>query len=307
MSSRGSTAAVDRYGHDPQLTRATWRALAGVVVAAVLTAAALVAAGLFFLAKGLFLGLRAVQGVAAALHLPVVVVIAVVVLVVAVVVLRRARPSRRGLRPGPRLAPEHPASEALARLAALADVDAPPLVSVALGGANAVVLRDDDDVAVIGLSPGALALPRPELDAVLAHELFHVAHGDIGLVERLEHLAAVAEERTIGAVSRRVRAAVNWLLCQRELSADRAAALLTGRPADVVAALRRCGDDDSLPGTADLRDTTSVAFVPMAMPVRPTPHGGFGSDPPPTHPSVAARTEALARVAAQLSADPRVG
>jgi heat shock protein HtpX len=306
VSSRGSTAAVDRYGHDPQLTRATWRALAGVVVAAVLTAAALVAAGLFFLAKGLFLGLRAVQGVAAALHLPVVVVIAVVVLVV------RSwccgvPGSRRGLRPGPRLAPEHPASEALARLAALADVDAPPLVSVALGGANAVVLRDDDDVAVIGLSPGALALPRPELDAVLAHELFHVAHGDIGLVERLEHLAAVAEERTIGAVSRRVRAAVNWLLCQRELSADRAAALLTGRPADVVAALRRCGDDDSLPGTADLRDTTSVAFVPMAMPVRPTPHGGFGSDPPPTHPSVAARTEALARVAAQLSADPRVG
>lgn len=298
---------MDRYGHDPELTRATWRALAGVVGAAVLTAAALVVAGLFFLGKGFFLGLRAAQGTAEVLHLPVAVVVVIVMLVVAVVVLRRARPHRSGLRPGPRLAPEHPASQALARLAALADVDAPPLVSVALGGANAVVLRDDDDVAVIGLSPGALALPRPELDAVLAHELFHVAHGDVGLVERLEHLASVAEERTIGAVSRRVRAAVNRLLRQRELSADRAAALLTGHPADVVAALRRCGDDDSLPGPLDLRATTSVAFVPMSRPAPASPHGGFRSDPPPTHPSVAARTEALARVAAQLSADPRVG
>ena len=110
-----------------------------------------------------------------------------------------------------------------------------------------------------------------------------------------------------GGVSRRVRAAVNRLLRQRELSADRAAALLTGHPADVVAALRRCGDDDSLPGTADLRGTTSVAFVPMALPVRPTPHGGFRSDPPPTHPALAERTENLARVAARLAAGPRVG
>jgi heat shock protein HtpX len=277
---------ASRYGDDPVLTRATRRAVVSVVGAVVLLVVGLsVAVSLVSFKFGTF----AFKAVGAThgwiLLLP---------LAIAVLWLTRAiRRATRGDRLGSdahELDVDHPLRVSLARLAALADVPVPPLRVVDSQRPNSYVVVEEDGTQTLCVTSSALeACTQAELDAMLAHELFHVAHGDARLTSRLEAMAELADTR-VSVLSGWIVPAVRGLMRQRELSADRAAALLTSRPSDLDSAVRTCTRAVH-PGPPDLRLVTAVPFVEASSGERP----GWC-----THPSVDERADSLARVAAQL-------
>lgn len=286
-----------RYGDDRALTAATRRAALRVGVALLVTAVfvllsvALVGAKFGFWAAihgggGLIgTGLSIVHWWGALLIL-----LAAVALVT--VRLLRAAPEPSMPRSAYDLPPEHPARDSLARLAALADMPAPALRIVPSTQLNAFVVDDPDlPVTVLLTEAALLELPPEELEAVLAHELFHVAHGDTRLTRRLEQVADIAEQRAPRFASGFVLRSVRAMMRQRELSADRHAALLTGHPSVLLAAVQRCDASDGAV-VRDLREVATVGFVA-------TDDVGYprATD---THPSAAERAEVLARVATSL-------
>jgi heat shock protein HtpX len=289
--------AVMRYGDDRALSRATRRAAVHVGVALLVTAVfvllsvALVAAKFGFWAAihgggGLLsTGLSVVHWWGALLILLGAVVIVTIRLL-------RAAPEPSMPRTAYDLEQDHPARDALARLAALADMPVPALRVVPSTQLNAFVVDDPDLPVTVLLTEGALyGLTPDELEAVLAHELFHVAHGDTRLTRRLEQVADIAEQRAPRFASGYVLRAVRSMMRQRELSADRHAALLTGHPSVLLAAVQRC---DASEGGAmrDLREVATVGFVASEP-----GYAGPGTD---THPSIPERAEVLARVASSL-------
>jgi Zn-dependent protease with chaperone function len=282
-------AGPSRYGEDPVLTRATRRAVLAVVAAVVLLAAGLAVVvaviALKFAPFGLLRAVGATHGLL--LLVPLGVGVLWVVRELMRPVRGRSVASDRAVEPGP----DHPQRLALVRLAALADVPAPSLWIVESIRPNSYVVVEPDGVEVVCLTTAALDSCTPaELDAMLAHELFHVAHGDALLTGRLEGIAELTERRA-SVLGRWVVPAVRGLMRQRELAADRAAALLTGRPGDLDSAVRTCTDVGAHAGPADLRLTLAVPFVEAA---------DRESSGRRTHPSVAERAESLARVAVAL-------
>jgi heat shock protein HtpX len=169
-------------------------------------------------------------------------------------------------------------------------------------------------------------LEADELEGVLAHELSHVAHKDVAVITVASFLGVLAGlivrfafySQLFGARGRKdqntvaifmtvmvVAAAVyaiSFLLIRalsryRELAADRAAALLTGRPSALASALTKVTGDIARIPTEDLR--TAQAFNAFYF----TP--AFGSEPGiskffSTHPSLEQRLEQLARISAEL-------
>jgi heat shock protein HtpX len=185
---------------------------------------------------------------------------------------------------------DHPLRIALARLAALADMPVPPLRIVRSGRPNSYVVVEPDGVECLCVTTAALELCSPaELDAMLAHELFHIAHGDARLTGRLEAMAELAHAK-VPLLADPIVGSVRRLMRQRELSADRAAALLTGRPSDLDSAIRTCGQEGAT-GPGDLRLAVAVPFVQTEA-IWPPEHR--------THPDADERAQSLARVAAQL-------
>ena len=284
----GDTAAR-RYGDDPVLTRATRRAVVavgGAVVLLILGLSVVVSAiGLKFGPWGGFKVVGSTHGLV--LLLPVAIAVAWF--------LRSLRRAGRGRYLGRGDASEppadHPLRVALERLAALADVPVPPLRIVPSPRPNSYVVVEMDGTQTICVTTSALErCSAAELDAMLAHELFHIAHGDAPLMARLEAIAELADDKVV-ALSGWIVPAVRNLMRQRELAADRAAALLTGRPGDIDAAVRTCSYGPGSLGPADLRVALGVPFVEAVVPER------FDWR---THPTVQERAESLARVAAQL-------
>jgi Zn-dependent protease with chaperone function len=276
-----------RYGDDPVLQRATRRAVAAVAGAVVLLVVGLTVVVTVVAAKFAHWGAFKVIGATHGLALLVPFAIAVLWL------LRELRRAERGTRLGrsdvAEVPPGDPLRVALERLAALADVPVPPLRIVASDRPNSSVVVAADRVQTICVTTAAVEQCAPaELDAMLAHELFHIAHGDASLTSRLEAIAELAD-RKVGFLAGWIVPAVRSLMRQRELSADRAAALLTGSPSDLDAAVRTCTSARS--GPADLRLVMAVPFV-EASPAGPLDRR--------THPSVDERAANLARVAAQL-------
>jgi heat shock protein HtpX len=167
----------------------------------------------------------------------------------------------------------------------------PPLRLVESSRPNSYVVVEADRTQIICVTTAALERCSPaELDAMLAHELFHIAHGDAPLMTRLEAIAELADDK-VRVLSGWIVPAVRNLMRQRELAADRAAALLTGRPGDLDSAVRTCSYGPDPLGPADLRVALGVPFVEVVVPER------FDWR---THPTVQERAESLARVAAQL-------
>jgi Zn-dependent protease with chaperone function len=188
---------------------------------------------------------------------------------------------------------DHRARATLARLAALADMPTPVLVAIDSEAANSFVVDGPGHPVTIVVTTTALtSCPPDELEAMLAHELFHVAHGDTGLTRRLEQLADIADDRAPRFIASYVMRAVRTMMRQRELSADRAAALLTGRPSTLLAAIERCSGSASLSPTRDLRAAMSVGFVAAIVKPRSAAEA--------THPTLQQRSEVLARVASSL-------
>ncbi|WP_328564617.1 zinc metalloprotease HtpX [Streptomyces coelicoflavus] len=218
------------------------------------------------------------------------------------------------------------------RLAAMADMPKPVVAVSEMEMPNAFATGRNPDNAVVCVTTGLLRRLEPaELEGVLAHELSHVAHKDVAVITVASFLGVIAglivrfafysqlfggrrDQNTMAvlAVVMGVSAAVyalSFLLIRalsryRELAADRAAALLTGRPSALAAALTKVTGDIARIPTKDLR--TAQAFNAFYF----TP--AFGSDPGlgrffATHPTLEQRLEQLGRISTELGEAPAPG
>lgn len=289
--------AVVRYGEDRELTRATRRAAFRVGVAIAVTAVfVLLSVALVGAKFGLWAAMHGGWGMLGSglsfVHWWGALLIFVVAVAVVTRRLLREAPEPSMPRTAYDLPAEHPARGSLARLAALAGMPEPVLRAVPSTQRNAFVVDDPDlPVTILVTEAALLELPPGELEAVLAHELFHVAHGDTRLTRRLEQVADIAERKAPWFASGYVLRSVRSMMRQRELSADRHAAMLTGRPSVLLAAVQSCGDSDG-GVTRDLREVALVGFVA-------TDRRAVPSDTD-THPTADERAEVLARVATSL-------
>ncbi|MXM62864.1 zinc metalloprotease HtpX [Streptomyces sp. HUCO-GS316] len=212
------------------------------------------------------------------------------------------------------------------RLCAIADMPKPVVAVSQMDMPNAFATGRNPDNAVVCVTTGLLRRLQPaELEGVLAHELSHVAHKDVAVITIASFLGVIAglivrfafysqlfgggrrDQNTavvfaaVMAVSAAVYA-ISFLLIRalsryRELAADRAAALLTGRPSALASALTKVTGDIARIPAKDLR--TAQAFNAFYF----TP--ALGAEPGlaqifSTHPSLEQRLEQLGRISTEL-------
>ena len=208
------------------------------------------------------------------------------------------------------------------RLCALADMPKPRVGIADMAAPNAFATGRSPDRAVVCVTTGILhTLDAEELEAVLAHELSHVAHRDVlvmtvassagiaaGLLMRFAQFGGMGRSRNNSAFPAVLAAlavslvvyAVSFLLLRllsryRELSADRAGAYLTLKPSALGSALQKISGEASATPTRDLR-----AGAASALCIVPALTGGL-SGLLATHPPLQQRLEQLARIQAELS------
>jgi heat shock protein HtpX len=169
-------------------------------------------------------------------------------------------------------------------------------------------------------------LNEEELEAVIAHELSHVAHRDVtvmtiaaftsilaGFITRSAMWGSMMRDRrdqnaavvflAVMAVSAIIYG-ISFLLIRalsryRELGADRGAALLTGKPSALASALVKISGGMNAIPDKDLRSMEPVSAIAFA----PAFKGGKGMGMEAifaTHPSLEKRLEQLAKISAQL-------
>jgi heat shock protein HtpX len=205
---------------------------------------------------------------------------------------------------------------------AIADSDIP----------NAFATGRSQKKAVVCATTGILRRLDPEeLEGVLAHELSHVAHRDVvvmtiasflGVLAGLVTRVAFYSELFGGGGNRRGRSndqnaqlvelvillvsalvyAISFVLIRtlsryRELSADRSAALLTGRPSALASALQKVTGAMARIPTRDLRSAehfNAFFFSPAIA------NGASLSSLFSTHPSLEKRLQQLAEISREL-------
>ncbi|MGH8883650.1 MAG: zinc metalloprotease HtpX [Egibacteraceae bacterium] len=217
------------------------------------------------------------------------------------------------------------------RLCALADMPKPRVALADSDIPNAFATGRNPAHAVVCATTGLMRrLDGPEVEAVLAHELSHVAHRDVavmtiasflglaaGMVVRFAYYAGLfggfggRDDRDgdsnvpvvfVVMLVSAVVYAVSFLLTRalsryRELSADRGAAVLTGRPSTLASALVKVSGEMSKIPDRDLRSAESLNAFFFA----PALANGFSlSSLFSTHPSLEQRLEQLARIEAQM-------
>jgi heat shock protein HtpX len=216
------------------------------------------------------------------------------------------------------------------RLCLLSDLPKPRVAIADSDVPNAFATGRNQSSAVVCVTTGIMRrLDEPELEAVLSHELSHVAHRDVavmtiagflgiaaGLITRMFLYAGLFggfgghdddDDRGAPAillimlVSALVYA-VSFLLTRalsryRELSADRAGALLTGAPSKLASALVKISGEMGRIPTRDLRAAeplNAFFFAPALAP-------GFSlSSLFSTHPSLERRLDQLAQLESGL-------
>ena len=213
------------------------------------------------------------------------------------------------------------------RLCALADMEKPKVAIAEMDIPNAFATGRNQKAAVVCATTGILNRLEPaELEAVLAHELSHVAHRDVAVMTIASFLGIMAglltrfalfsglvsedEDRNsagvfaLVVVASAVVYALSFLLTRalsryRELSADRSAAILTGAPATLASALVKVTGDIGRIPTRDLRAAEPVNALLFA----PALAQGFSlSSLFSTHPSLERRLDQLARIEADMGA-----
>jgi heat shock protein HtpX len=218
------------------------------------------------------------------------------------------------------------------RICALSDMPKPRVAVADTDVPNAFATGRNQDNAVVCVTTGLLRrLDTTELEGVLAHELSHVAHRDVAVMTIASFLGILAglltrfglEWGLWGGFSDRNRNnndqstamvllivigvsaavyAISFLLTRalsryRELSADRAAAVLTGRPSALASALTKVTGEMARIPTKDLRAAEPFNAFYFA----PAFSKGFSiSTLFSTHPSLDKRLEQLASISAQL-------
>ncbi len=178
---------------------------------------------------------------------------------------------------------EHPHLQALvARVAAQANLPPPRVALVASDGSNAFSVGRTPARAVVALTTELVHRLTPgELEAVVAHELAHVANRD-GLVMTLVSVPALAgavmwhDDDWRGKVAFilyfpiwLVGLVLMWAISRyREYVADRTAALMTGAPEQLMSALADIGGEEP---RGDLRGGVAI----QALCIVPTKTTGW--------------------------------
>jgi heat shock protein HtpX len=214
------------------------------------------------------------------------------------------------------------------RLCAMADMPKPRVGIADLSIPNAFATGRSPERSVVCVTTGILGLlTADEMEAVLAHELSHVAHRDVTVMTIASTAGIVAGMLTRGAqygaffgggrrssndnnggvpvwaiilVVSLVVYAVSFFLTRllsryRELCADRSGAYLTMKPRALATALQKIsGHMNGIPDR-DLRSVDSMnAFF-----ISPAVKAGF-NQLTSTHPSLEQRLEQLAKIQAEL-------
>ncbi|WP_432012048.1 zinc metalloprotease HtpX [Streptomyces cucumeris] len=214
---------------------------------------------------------------------------------------------------------------AVDRLCALADMPKPRVAIADTDVPNAFATGRNQRNALVCATTGLLRRLEPdELEGVLAHELSHVAHRDVAVMTIASFLGVLAGMMTRvalwGGLTRggsrdnntaiavlliplvsAVVYAISFLLTRllsryRELSADRAAALLTGRPSALAAALTKVTGQMARIPTRDLRKAEPYNAFWFA----PALSGRSMSRLLSSHPTLEQRLDQLGRISAQL-------
>lgn len=217
------------------------------------------------------------------------------------------------------------------RLCALSDMPKPRVAIADTDVPNAFATGRNQKSAVVCVTTGILRRLEPtELEGVLAHEMSHVAHRDVAVMTIASFLGVAAglitrfglqfgfyggfgdrdrrdDQNTAVAFMLVVAAsvvvyAISFLLTRalsryRELAADRAGALLTGRPSALASALTKVTGEMARIPSRDLREAepfNAFFFAPAFA-------KGFSlSTLFSTHPPLEQRLDQLARISAQL-------
>jgi heat shock protein HtpX len=225
---------------------------------------------------------------------------------------------------------------AIDRLCALADMKKPRVAIANTDVPNAFATGRSPNSAVVCATTGLMRrLDEPELEAVLAHELSHVAHRDVAVMTIASFLGMVAGMITrimlwtgliggFGGGNRNnnqgggdqtalvelgvlvvsvVVYAISFLLTMalsryRELAADRSGALLTGQPSALASALVKVTGDMARIPTRDLR--ASESFNAFYFTPAIAKNGLSISTLFSTHPSLDKRLAQLATIEAEL-------
>ncbi|MFJ5226805.1 zinc metalloprotease HtpX [Streptomyces sp. NPDC088400] len=215
---------------------------------------------------------------------------------------------------------------AIDRICALADMPKPRVAVAQSDIPNAFATGRSERTALVCATTGLLRRLEPEeLEGVLAHEMSHVAHRDVavmtiasflgvlaGLITRFALFSGLSRSRGSDPVGialmliplvSAVVYAIGFLLTRllsryRELSADRTAALLTGRPSALASALTKVSGQMARIPTEDLRKAepyNAFFFVPAFSSKESL--GRLLS----SHPTLEQRLDQLGRISAELA------
>ena len=208
------------------------------------------------------------------------------------------------------------------RLCALADMPKPRVAVADTDIPNAFATGRSPSHSVVCVTTGLLRrLDAEEIEGVLGHELAHVAHRDVSVMTVASTLGVLAglimrwglyfggggRDRNNAMVFLAVWVAsiavylISFLLTRalsryRELSADRSAAYLTGRPSSLASALTKISGDMARIPTRDLRQAEPVSAFLFAPALNKQSFTALFS----SHPSLDVRLEQLAKVSADL-------
>ena len=224
------------------------------------------------------------------------------------------------------------------RLTALANMPKPRLAIARSPMLNAFATGRNEKTSVLVATTGLLNsnLDDRELEAVLAHELSHVAHKDVAVMAIASFIGIIAGllvrfafySELFGGGGRSnnnnnnggalpvvlvvlvvgiVTYAVSFLLIRllsryRELAADRAGALLTGQPSALASALQKVSGSMNAIPTKDLRAAEPLNAFYFIPAFKKSEKGGFSlNNLFSTHPSLERRLRQLSEISEQLS------
>ncbi|MGH3312702.1 MAG: zinc metalloprotease HtpX [Streptomyces sp.] len=215
---------------------------------------------------------------------------------------------------------------AVDRLCALADTPKPKVAVAQSDVPNAFATGRSQRNSMVCVTTGMLRRLEPEeLEGVLSHELSHVAHRDVAVMTIASFLGVLAGVLTRialwGGLTRgggddqsgmgivlllvplvsAVVFVISFLLTRllsryRELSADRAGALLTGRPSALASALTKINGEMARIPTRDLRRAEPFNAFYFA----PAFSGQSVASLLASHPPLERRLDQLSRISAQL-------
>ncbi|GAA0620562.1 zinc metalloprotease HtpX [Kribbella sandramycini] len=215
---------------------------------------------------------------------------------------------------------------AIDRLCALADMPKPQVAIADADLPNAFATGRNPNNAVVCVTTGIMRrLDADELEGVLAHELSHIAHRDVAVMTMASFLGVLAGLITrfglysgLGGRSRDQNTAIivltiigvsaavyaiSFLLTRalsryRELAADRAGAILTGRPSALASALTKISGDIARIPSRDLRQ--AEAFNAFFFAPAISGKGISLSSLFATHPPLEARLDRLGVLSREL-------